>query len=627
MAVIKQDDFNKVLQFYNNLKNVYRQRELKIIDLYEKVTGNMWDPKDRQALLDQKRPVLEYPLVEPMRNAYIGTERLSRMKMRVVPDTGGSVKTAQLLTAAMTWCQNKTWYDNNKSRQFKDTIIGGIGWGHDYWDFTRNRWIFEAFDALRIRWDVRTQKATFEDCKYLEDTQFLTAEEIQNMAENRETAKEVRYRFRYMEPRAEGNIFYNKLDVGYGWMDYAYEDDYIDSQNGRYRVVEHHEKRDVKKIWLVDEQDNTIDATESGEEEIESFLTKHKDYERFDLPDVEYWITTIVPSIKMVILNQKYALKEPDGFAYKPMVAYDIKPYMKDVDSVFKNPLKINESFNKRKSVELEYAIKSVGGEWVAETGAVDGKEEQWNTRANRILRIYNSGFSAPKRQEPGQVPAALFQYTSDEMTLFDIVGGIGANYRGFKESANETGKLAQMKIRQTSTMMQHIFDNAVLSSYIDAQSCIRHIQQYMTDEQLINLSDERQEVVVNERTVDGVRNALDDGAKYSVEIDQTKPSATARQLAYGEVMQTIQQMPGLAQFLRVDLLWLDSDLPHRQEQAEFARAMYKKMGIDVTQLDTLDPAKMQNLFSGSNPGLNAPGAESGATNILPAATEVAATT
>lgn len=623
MSVIKQDDFTKVLQFYNKLKHVYRDREMKILDLYEKVTGNMWDAQDRQALVDQKRPVLEYPLVEAMRNAYVGTERLSRMKMRATPDTGGSVKTARLLTSAMTWNQNRTWYDWHKSKQFLHTIIGGIGWGHGYWDFKLKRWIFESYDALRVRWDVRTQKATFEDCRYLEDTQFLTAEEIFNLGENRETAKEIKYRFRFMEPRAEGNIFYNKLDAGMGWMDYAYEDDYVDSSNGRYRCIEHHEKRDVSKTWLVDSSDRVVDATGRVDEEVDAFLDANPDFGRFDIPETEYWITTICPAIKMIVQNQKYELKDPLSFALIPQVAYDVKPYIKDSDSVFKNPVKINVSFNKRKSVELEYSIKSVGGEWIAESGAIDGKEEQWNTRANRVLRIYNSGFQKPTREAPGQVPAALFQYTQDELTLFDIVGGVGANFRGFKESANETGKLAQLKIRQTSNMMQHIFDNAVLSQYLDAQNCIQHIQQYMTDEQLISLDDEL--ITMNEDTIDGVRNVLNDGGKYNVEIDQTRPSSTARQMAFQEVVQSVQTMPMLANFLRVDLLWLDSDLPHRQEQAEFARKMYKSMGIDLTSTDDIDPTKTSNLFSINSAG-GTPGGE-GSFKMVPGAGAAAAAT
>jgi len=564
------DTYQKVLNFYDYLKGRYAKRELKIIEVIEKATGNMWNPEDKQILLDQKRPALSYNLIEPMRNALVGTERTSRVNMKAVPYAGGSSDVAQMLTEAMYWNYNQCGYDWEKSKQFIHTIFGGVGWGHDYWDYRKGHWVFKAFDALRIRWDDTCRSLQLDDCHYMQDTQWMTAQQILSLPNDNVIRKEAEYRLKFLEPANRGNVWYEKQYSGGSWNDVApsrEQEEFTDFRAGRYRVIDHHEKRDTTTIVLLNSQTGEkVDATKYPEEIIGGFLEKHPEYERFDIVEQELWHTIIVPAIQMAIVEEPY----PEGiknFAYKPEVAYDIKPYLVDAQGVFDNVIDINDSFNKRQSVLLEYAMDSVGGDWIAEDGAIDDYMHEWKTRAKTFVKRYKSGHTAPTRSQPGQVPATMFQYAQQDAQLIESILGISKNYRGFKESSAETGVLFDSKIKQSEIMHQHIFDNMALSQQLDADSCIQHIKAFMSPTQLLELVASSPELNSVLPSFQSAVQQLKEG-KFKVAIDRTRPSATGRQESFQRAMQMIQYMPG--ELVNWKVIAELADMPNKSEWIEY---------------------------------------------------------
>lgn len=604
-----QAHFQDVLGIYNEEKSAYRERDENIISQYEIIGGNMYTAEDREALIAQKRSINEYNLLEGRLNAVIGTISQLRQNMRAVARKNRSLPVSNLMTSAMYHNYSKSWYDWVKSDQSVHCAIGGVAFGYLYWNFVLGHLEYRALDALRIRWDRSTKDPLFRDCRWLQDTQFLSKEEIVNLCQDPETRKEFIYQIKHYEPQKFQNTWYEKKAYG-TWGDYTPktgDDDFVDYRLGRYRVVDHHENRDYTSIYLISsEQMKQVDATDWAEEQIKSFLNENLSFTRIDVTETKKHQTMICPITQMVIRDEPYPINTL-FFNYIPQVAYNTKPYIFQAQGILENPAKINQGINARLNVITDYGLEVIGGGFKSEQGAITGHEDDWDTRDRKYLRIYNDGYSAPERLAPGQVPATMFQVVGEEISLFDVATAIGKNYMGMRESANETGVLASTKIKQTENVLQRFLNNATRSQYMDAYMAVEHIKKYMTEEQAIKLLDTSESVVVNQQTIDGVVNSLTEDIEYEIEIDETRPSATARQSAFLKDLSMAQMFP---QFTRVDKLWEMSDSPMAKEQAEFARAIYKAQGIDINNLEGADPQAlvnlaMQNQNQGGTPNLS----------------------
>lgn len=605
--MVNQQNYPKYLSIYDGLKNEYRPRELKVLKIIEKATGNILDQDVKDELLEQKRPILDFDLVEDKRNAWIGTERSSRVNMRAVPLRNTTAQQAYYMTSAMYWNHNKGFYDKMKSKQFMYALFG-VGFMNDYWDFAKGHMVWKPMDTLRVRWDKRAQDPLLLDCRFLQDTQWLTKEEIINLCPDRATKAELRYQFKFHEPTGSNAFFEKYYSGGGSWFEnqrhHAGGDDwdYSDFRDGRYRAVEHHERRDeTVVIFYNNETKEHFNAGKITQEEVDSFISEYGDaWEAYDYTKQKLYQAIFCPAVQKVILEVPYDLDTP-FYSFKPMWAYDIKPELFDVQGVLEGDIKINEGYIKRQSVLLEYAIDTVGGEWLAEDDAIADYQEDWQTRSKKFVRRYKSGQQMPQRQQPGQVPATLFQFGNTEADLLDR-RNIGLSYRGFKESANESGRLADTKIQQTEMKLQHIFDNASTSQYMDAYSTILHIKQYMTEEQKIQLLGKDEYVTLNEETIEGKINSFD--GEFDVEVDTTRPSATARQFYFQQFVQMLQYTP--PNFINYVKLFEASDMPYSNEMADFARQVYKQMGVDAD-----NPQNSTGQMAGEN-GMQPPVSQKG---------------
>lgn len=577
------ETYQNILSVYNDSKVDFTERDDHTIRMYERVTGKILEPEDREAILDQKRPLTEYNLYEGIRNAFAGTERLSRVNFRIVPEYNGKEATAYYLTQAIYHYKNRAHYEHLKSIQAMHAFIGGVAFAHNYWDFNRKRWCFKPLDATRIRWDKFTTLPTFEDCNWLMDTSWVTSEEALQFIDNEDIYTKAEQEFKQFEPYPNKNKFFNKL-VYSQWKspNNLLQDDFINMYEGRYRAIDYHERRWANKKYFENLQTRErIDVTGQPKSALKKFVREYGEYWEFrSKPEQEFWQVMVIPAIRMVIKESPYPYKAR-FFAFTPQVAYNVMPYIVQTQGVMDSYVNIIENFNKREMVKTEHAINTVGGDWIAEQGSVLGHEDDWETSERKRLRTYNTGFKPPVRDHSENAPNALYQLTNTDLQLLNEML-ITRGYRGVKESANETGVLADTRIRQTEMMLQHILDNAYFSQELDTISLLDQIQAYVTEEEKIKLLDQEQYIMLNEETIDGVQNQLDDG-EYGIEQDTARPSATAMQYAYNYMTSLLQYIP--IDMVPIHEVYAAMEVPQKQKFVEWAKARYKAMGIDPDNL------------------------------------------
>lgn len=586
-----KDIYQEIYQIHNSLVSDFESTHNKMREMYRNSKGDLWSSAEKSILEKEGRPSPEYALLEPVRNSLIGTERMSRASMRCVPykdNENGEI--ANALTTALYFNYNRAWYNWHKSKQFMHVITCGIGFSADWWDMTKKHWRFKAIDPLRVYFDKSTRDATFEDCRYIQTVEYYTAEEIIGLALDDQTRGEIIKRMKHYEPQLSNKLYKKLLQLGYdSWEELgSINQNYSigithpsvtdkDTLLGRYKVIEHHECRPITKIYLINKDTkNTFDVSQVNPKAVREFLAKRQNYEKLTVTESKYYVTIICPAIDMVISDKPYPY-DASSFMIKPQVAYDVFPYIKDSYSVLENPAKINKAFNKKKAIELEYAINTTGGDWIADEASVAGLEDEWRTRKKMILRRYRSGTTPPRRDQPATPPATLFQTKAEELNLFDFTAPVSKPYRGMQEGANETGVLFSYKIKQNEIMLQHLFDNATLSQYLDAKSCVEQIIAFQDDETWARLLEDD-----NMELLDEIREQ-----KFEIELDQSKPSVTARQYGFAQLIQILPYIP--PQLIRFDTVIEASDIPNKEEIAEFIREQYRKQGMLETP-QTLSP-------------------------------------
>jgi hypothetical protein len=601
---VDQSKYNKILSFYDYLKNQHYDKELKIIARYLKVIGQQWSKQDLEYLRNQKRPALTYNIMLPIMLFLMGTQKQNRANMKAFPEGNGSYETSELLTKLLYHNYDLADYPYELSKQFTHCIIASVAWAHNFWDNALNHWNYRAYDGLRIRYDLQTSRASFKDCRFLQDTQWLTAPQAISLAANIEEKAEAFKFFKDYEPDLNSDAFYEKAQRS-NFQRYKFalrgDLDFVDFKEGRYRVIEHHEQRDIVDRWLkkTDGSNEKIDVSKWNYEQIRTAMNNHKGLFTFkENPRTEFWKTTICPAINFVLSEEPYE-NQTGVFSWIPMVCYDIMPEVYNSIGVFDNIEDVQDSYNKRESLLLEYVTDTVGGTYVAEEGAVTGHESDWlGKKSVRGLRVYNTGYNKPERERPGVFPDGLFRYAGEEFRKPEYITGISPNMKGFKESANESGRLFNSKIAQGEVMLAALFDNVEICQKLGAFSCIKHIQMYMPDDEIVHLSDDAGEIAaveINYNTVNGTINNIREG-NFRITLDGSKPSPDARRVQFYEMMEMVRTgMP--PQFVAWDLILEASDVSKKKEWAERIRGMYRSMGIDITnpaELAKLNPSNPQ---------------------------------
>jgi len=567
---VDQSKFEKVLNHYNLLKHQWVDDEANRIEMYNRVAGKtVMEEEDRLKLESQRRPTDGLNFHLPVLLYLTGSQRQARSYMRAIPAEEGDEQTANILTKLMYWNFNKTWYEWEASKAGMHSMIGGIGWTNDWWDYLEGHWTCRAYDSLRIRFDINTQHPRLLDCRYLQDTQWATKEEIFAMCDDEETLEELKKNFKFLEPapstsfidKAYGNAWgYNRIPRKGDW-------DYIDSREGRYRLIDHHEMVDEPQVALIDVQDpdKYEIVTDMPPEQVQVLFSLNPNFRRWEFNRKVFYHYIICPAVQMVVVDEPYPI-QTGMYAFKPRFCYDIIPELKDRTGVFDNVKALNDGINKRRLTMLEYAMKSVNGSWIASKKAIAGNEHLWENDEIGVVKVYNDGADKPTRDFPLPQSQPLAEFQRDDIGFYEWISAVGKNARGFKESANESGVVVGRKLQQTETMFALLADNLEMAQKMDAKSCISHIQQAMTMARKVRVLDNKNKpewLRVNWETIQGIENDITIG-EYDVEVDSSRPSVTSQQLAFAQWADLLKTMPPQMQALVMDFVVETSDIPEK---------------------------------------------------------------
>ena len=567
-----------------------------------------WDAKAKEKLESEGRPANAYNLLLPVINAISGYEKGGRKRIALVPRSERDSQYLSVMSPVLDFCLDKSNFDYHRSKAFLDAVIARIGWMVTDWSYENDplgMLVTKRYNPFRLAFDVTVNDlANFHnECKYIRDAGMYSLEEILTTfaLDDNEMFDEILEKADSYQTKAQAT---SKKHAVASWIDrlvsaassffsYSSRDslnssilqnstDWFDASTARYKIVELHERRLIKKLYYNDyEIGGKIDLTPKFQtndargydhnaliQYLEENSLKKEAVTRALVKEI--WRTAVIPSFNMVVAEDAYPVQN-NQYMYTPVFAYDYHPDVQSCQSVIDDLIDPQNDYNQRRSTMLEMIKRLMLAGYIAEEDAIGEYEDSWiNRRIGQIRYVKKDALNKIKPDQPFTIPPSLYNEAQESKLLINEISGVTKTTKGQQEASNETGKLFLAKKEQSETMLLPLFDNLDLSMQFVGKNAIDYIQHYMKEERMIRIVDDGKpsEILINQRTVFGIKNDVSIG-EYDIEISQQPYGKTARQESYLELVDLInfisEKYPQTVPFL-IPILIKASDNPYKDK-------------------------------------------------------------
>jgi hypothetical protein len=146
--------------------------------------GNQIDEADLKKLREVDKPAVSINRTGPVVNAVCGTEEQNRQRMIFLPkhaqDTEAS-GAADLGNDAYSWVMEQCGGDYERSRAFRDVVVGGIGFTDTRIDIDRDpdgMVVLERVNADNVTWDPYAEMQNLEDANWMSRKRLVHTRDI-----------------------------------------------------------------------------------------------------------------------------------------------------------------------------------------------------------------------------------------------------------------------------------------------------------------------------------------------------------------------------------------------------------------------------------------------------------------
>jgi hypothetical protein len=247
-----------------------------------------------------------------------------------------------------------------------------------------------------------------------------------------------------------------------------------------------------------------------------------------------------------------------------------------------RNLISPQEQLNKISSQELHIVNTTANSGWIVETGSLNGMTaddlEEHGAETGLVLE-YNRGSSPPAKIPPNQIPTGLDRISQKAAANIKQISGISDAMLG-TDSPEVSGIAIQAKQNRGVLMIQVPLDNLQKTRQYLAEHILRLVQQYYTEERVVQITDESdpfkqsQPMVVNRPTPEGqIINDLTLG-EYDVVVATMPTRDNYDEVQFAEAIQLRQVGVPIPDDLIVEY-------SHMAKKAEIAQRIRIMQGME----------------------------------------------
>ena len=502
----------------------------KKCDMYYR--GDQWNEFDMQQLDDQGRPALTINTILPTINAVLGEQSTKKADIQFKPRGGGNQQVADVLTMVYQQIADNNKLEWVENQVFSDGLIQDRGYFDvriDFSDHVIGEVRIEAKDPLDIlidpdakHYDPRTWNEIFE-------SKWMSIDEIEETY-GQDKADKLRMLAETGTTLGADSMEYE--EERYGDTDeYNYGQQFPgDPENARMlrsiRVIE-------RQYYRLKECMFYVDLVTGDMREIPNNWGKKKREKFADDYGLDI-MTKTMRCVRWTVTADTVVLFD-DWSPYQHFTIVPYFPYFRRGKpfGMVRNLLSPQEQLNKITSQELHIVNTTANSGWIVENGSLSGMTaddlEEHGAETGLVLE-FNRGSTPPAKIPPNQIPTGLDRLGQKAAANIKQISGITDAMLG-QDSAEVSGVAIQAKQNRGSMLLQVPLTNLAKTRQYLAESILKLVQSYYTEERIIQITDEedpykpRKPLRVNQMTPEGqIINDLQLG-----EYDVVVSSAPAR--------------------------------------------------------------------------------------------------
>lgn len=490
--------------------------------------GHQWSDDDKQALEEQRRPVITFNRTGVLVDAVVGSEIGNRREVRYIPREMGDAKPNEILTSAAEWFRDQCDAEDEESDSFRDAVTAGMGWTETRLDVDENprgEAKVDRIDPLEMVWDASAVKP--------------------NLVDSRR-----RWRVRKVDMAEALSLFPDATeeDINAAWADDSEEDEspnVIDKTNRYAREGDEHAD-DTKQVTIVHLEylkDETYykaiivgpDGAPSAPVDLSEVKFKELTKAKLVLESVRLRKKTVYKTFLGRVI-----LKDPQPTQTGTWTLNCITGLRDHDKGIFYGIVRRAKDpqrwANKWLSQMLHIMNSNAKGGVMMEEGAVEDIrdfERKWS-RPDGITVVPDGAITSGKimPKPVGQFPAGfdrLLQYADEAIQR---ATGINMELLGMRD-ANQPGVLEYQRKQSGLTILAPFFDSLKRYRKVQGRAMLALIQKYMMDGRLVRIVGEEKAEYV---PLAGAENA---DIEYDIIVDDAPTSPNEKEKTW----QIIQAM------------------------------------------------------------------------------------
>lgn len=569
-------------------------RREQLIDA-DYVDGIQWRAEDAAILTERGQAPLNSALLKQMIDWVTGTERRTRIDWDVLPRKSEDVDAANVKKQVLKWVSDINGSPWERSRQFWDETVVGVGWIEDCVNKDR----FEESitnrhqDWKEIWWDPYSRSNTLRDCRYLHRAKFLDLDYAIAMMPDRADELE-----RRATNTLDSSMEIESLDDGVPMMFYGLSQSQPSRTTGfgtmgSQLIVRHPRKRVlVVETWFKKAEnvpllmgDGLDDA--AGRLNGQPFNPQNQEHQNaladgvvslVDGVTEEMWVGVWTPGALLRVYQSPYKHKK---FPFTPAWASrrhrDGMPY--GIARQTRDPI---DEFNKRRS-KILFDLST--NQLFYESDAWDEADERRNLdeskRPDGEIRLASGGLQKYKIERAEDRVAAQIQMLNLAKEEVYESSGVTRENTG-TSGGDQSGRAILAKQQQGAVTTATLFDNFRQSIQESGQKQLSNCEQFLTQPKVIRIVGPDaapawtaiNQPMFDPETGQVLWNNDITASEADFVVDETDYRETVR-MALAEMMfEMIGRMPPSMAMALLDIAVDMTDLPNKKAWVDRIRAI-----------------------------------------------------
>ena len=536
--------------------------------------GDQWDPRDRQRLEAQRRPVLTINKILSTVSNVMGEQINNRAEISFRPRSGAPAGTADVLNKVFKQISDNNQLDWKRSNMFDDGVIGSRGYLDvrlEYGDSMQGEVRIENINPKNVIVDPDAEEYDPDKWGEVFTTKWLTGDDIAVLY-NQADAKILKDKV--------GSSLTNDIDVLSNHRDRFGDPHYTGYVQGmadtstmrNIRVVERQYRQlDRQKHFLSPETGDMRPVPEEfNRDRIAFFVEKYG----FQV------VPKLVRRIRWTVVADNLVLHD-DWSPYQHFTVVPYFPHFRRGTTIglVENLLGPQELLNKVTSQELHVVNTTANSGYKVKAGALSNMTveelEEKGAQTGIVIEVNGDPDTDVQKIVANQVPQGLDRISYKAEESIKTISGISDSMQGM-DRADVAAKAIQAKQKAGSTNLVKPLDNLSRTDAILARNILDLVQEFYTEERLLTITHDQ---------------ATGETETFAINQPNPEPEtgAETEENPYQEILNDIT----LGEY---DVVV--TSVPHREtlEDSQFEQAMaLKEAGIMIPDDVLVDASRLLN--------------------------------